>query len=207
MQNINTPLPLYFKHHVPVQNWQEIKTKLDDLLELQTESHLLEIGEGKSTYNVKKDGNSVNPLDWDCLHYLFPEVWGAVKYAMNQWKLEYTRLDISQCWTNRHKHTGKTAFHKHGVDTQFVIAYYLNVPENGGDLLIIDPLQYHWNSYNSKVVNVNNTWGWRQKVNTGDMIIMPNFLLHGTEENKNQNEDRYVLTINVSGYSPIGENV
>lgn len=199
METHNTPLPLFFKHHVPVQNWEIIKEQLDILLEYQNEYHGLEIGNAKSTYNVKREGRTVNPLDWPCLQYLLPEVWRAVFHATKEWHLDYTKFDVTQCWTNRHKPTGKTAFHKHGVGTHYVIAYYLNVPEDGGDLLMIDPLEYHWNSYQSKIIDVNNTWGWRHKVKTGDMIIMPNFLVHGTDENKNVNQDRYVLTINVTG--------
>jgi hypothetical protein len=202
----NSPLPLFFKYHVPVQNWDTIKNNLDDLIELQNDQHGLELGNSISTYNVKRNGEIVNPLDWDCLQYLVPEIWKVVFHATKQWNLDYTEFDVTQCWTNKHKYTGKTAFHKHGVNTHYVIAYYLNVPKDGGDLLMIDPLQYHWNSYSSKVIDTNNNLGWRQKVNTGDMIIMPNFLIHGTDENKNINEDRYVLTINVLGRF-IGENV
>ena len=199
IESHNMPLPLFFKHHVPVQNWETIKNNLDELITLQNDQHELELGNSVSTYNIKRKGVIVNPLDWDCLQYLLPEIWKVILHASKQWNLDYTAFDITECWTNRHKHTGKTAFHKHGVNTHFVIAYYLNVPENSGDLLIIDPLSYHWNSYSSRIIDANNNLGWRKKVNTGDMIIMPNFLLHGTGENKNINENRYVLTINAVG--------
>ena len=193
------PLPLFFKHHVPVQNWELIKSKLDELAELAPENHGIEVGNARSTYNIKRDGRVVNPLDWECLQYLLPEVWNTILHASKQWKLVYTDFNITQCWTNIHKFGGKTTFHKHGVATNFVIAYYLNVPEDSGDLLMIDPLEYHWNSYHSAEVDANNRWGWRNKVNTGDLVLMPNFLTHGTSENKNPNEDRYVLTINAEG--------
>lgn len=201
MENIHSPLPLIFRHHVPVQNWEAIKEKIDNLLDAMDERHPLEQNASQSTYDVAQNGNAFNLLTWDCLKYLEPEIWKAVIYATKQWHLDYNKFEIAQCWSNRHKHTGKTAFHKHGVYTQYVIAYYLSVPENSGDLLIIDPMEYHWNSYNSKMIDECNTWGWRQKVKTGDMVIMPNFLIHGTDENRNLNEDRYVLTLNVSGFN------
>lgn len=200
IQNNYTPLPLFFRHHVPVQNWDTIKSKLDDLVAYAYDhDHDLEIGRAKSTYNTKRDGHFVNPLDWECLQYLLPEISNVTHHAVKEWKLNCTAYRVTQCWTNVHKLGGRTAFHKHGVATSFVIAYYLNVPEDSGDLLMIDPLEYHWNSYNSPEVARNNDFGWEHKVKAGDMIIMPNFLIHGAGENKNPNEDRYVLTINVEG--------
>jgi hypothetical protein len=199
MEIYNTPLPLYFKNHVPVQNWDAIRNKCDDLLAIMPDQHGLESGNAKSSYDVRDvNGNLINPLGIDCFNYIRPHIWEAVKFAAEHWLMEYDKYDITQCWTNRHLPGGKTLFHKHGASTQIVIAYYLNVPENSGNLLIVDPLEYHWSGYHSVRNDINNQNGWVVPVKTGDMVIMPNFLIHGTEENTS-NDNRYVLTVNIQG--------
>jgi len=199
MQNYYTPLPLYFKEHVPVENQDAILKHCDDILATIKDQHGLEIGPAKTSYEQSnRVGDNLKILNTDLFTYLMPKVWEAISYVSKEWMLEYNAYHITQCWTNRHYPGGKTKFHKHGATTQMVIAYYLNVPENGGNLLIKDPMEYHWAGYNSNKSDLNNQEGWVVPVQTGDMVVMPNFLTHGSEENTGT-DARYVLTFNIMG--------
>lgn len=86
---------------------------------------------------------------------------------------------IDDSWFNIHWKTGKTLIHTHGKHIKYVCTYYLSVPKNSGRFLY--KKNQEWKSI---------------EIKTGDFLIFPGDLLHGTEENFSD-QQRITLTTNI----------
>jgi uncharacterized protein (TIGR02466 family) len=199
MINIDPWSPIILKDNCPVQEWSSIKVKCDNVLTQigtdPTNNSYLETGDALSSV-ISKD----RPYMWDDFNYFKEWLSPRLDEAVTKWKLNYNRYAIAGSWVNIHNKTGKTSIHCHrGCD--IVVVYYLNVPPNSGRLIVRDPLEYHWaNSVSHERGYLDSRGGYPIEVQTGDVIIFPGWLYHGTEES-NSEDPRYIMSINYTGTS------
>jgi uncharacterized protein (TIGR02466 family) len=189
--------PVIFKDHCPVQNWEGIKKRADNLLSNTPSNSQLELGDSLSSVITVKHG-AEPPYSWSEFEYFINWLRDKIPEIERQWKLSYNEYTIAGSWINRHYRTGKTAEHCHR-GCEIVVTYYLHVPENSGRFIARDPMENHWNntiSHERGALDLSH--GYPIEVKTGDVLFFPGWLLHSTEES-NSDEGRYVMSTNFSG--------
>jgi uncharacterized protein (TIGR02466 family) len=103
---------------------------------------------------------------------------------------------LSNGWLNYFNTGEGLSLHDH-AGSLLAATYYVNVPENSGDIYFNDPrgaIDWDWRSdgkvkYTSKLIRI--------KPKAGQIIMFPAFLFHGVEENKS-NKPRITVTTNIS---------
>ena len=108
---------------------------------------------------------------------LFTKVYG--------YKEEVTRLVVTNSWSNKQKKSGKTRTHHHKT-ADWVMNAYLNVPENGGKLIVYPP-------------NIDNNFAYEPRkidVKTNDVLVFPAWMYHETEVSQSD-EDRVTMSYNI----------
>lgn len=180
------PTPIYKTHYsgdlTKIAEWA-LSTCKDQ------PDYLLEKGGGKSSYSSTHDVLLKDPCnelrEWLILQSQL--VWDL-------WDLADMSRYVHRSWFNWHPPGAWTDEHDHG-GTHMVITVYLNQPENGGNIQFKDPMQYTWAAWPRKE---SSAYDWKSiTVKTGDVLIFPGFLRHRTETN-NSNQDRLVMTTNIS---------
>lgn len=161
---------------------------LADNSKFQNYGNLLEVGDAGSSAH-----DYVNQP-----HLLLPEFTQWVLERASEvfalWRMQTTKPVIARSWVNRHRKGGWTNFHTH-PNTDLVVAAYVQVPKNGGNLLVIDPLENHWFGMPT-MRNLNQTGVPFPAVNDKVYFFAP-FIRHATEVS-NSDRDRWVLTININ---------
>jgi len=163
---------------------------LQDTIKMFCSSHKLNTG-------LERDGGLSSSSDPDA-----PHNWPSVKPFLNwvdgvswqiwqEWNypIEHPRI-LSGSWVNKHPPGAWTDEHQHG-QVPMVIVFYIDKPNDSGNLEIANPLYYHW----SGTLKPNIEW-IEVPVKTGDVIIFPGWVKHRTQKNRSS-EDRYVMSINV----------
>lgn len=197
MRVIDPWSPIILKDHCPIQNWELIKDKTDNLLGNIPVNSQLELGNSISSVITLQQGTEP-PYTWSEFSYFIDWLRNKIPEVERQWKLSYEEYTVAGSWINRHYRTGKTAEHCHR-GCEIVIVYYLQVPENSGRLIVRDPLEGNWNStisHERSAMDLTN--GYPIEVKTGDVIFFPGWLMHSTEESQSD-EGRYVMSTNFSG--------
>ena len=128
-----------------------------------------------------------------------PKVIGRI---WDLWSLEKTAKPfIGESWINCHPKGASVGPHHHqGVE--IAIACYLDVPENGGRLMVKSPLEiYNYAMPMDNCFAIEDGRRWRYiDVETNDVILFPGWLHHMTEPNRNINgEERWMMSANVYG--------
>jgi ectoine hydroxylase-related dioxygenase (phytanoyl-CoA dioxygenase family) len=102
---------------------------------------------------------------------------------------------IMRGWINRQKPMESLPIHDHGV-TVLACVYYVNAPDNCGDLLLVDPRGSHnWDiAVENNVIGVKHK---RIKPVSGKIVLFPAYLLHMVEINRST-ETRICVATNVS---------
>ncbi len=141
---------------------------------------------------VSSSSDSNAPHNWPSLRPFLNWVDPISLKIWNHWgyPLNHDRV-LSGSWVNRHPHGAWTDEHQHGM-IPMVIVFYLDNPENGGNLEVANPLFYHWSG---TIKTAGFEWV-EVPVTTGDVIIFPGWLNHRTQKNKSD-KDRIVMSINV----------
>jgi len=111
----------------------------------------------------------------------------------DHWHLSKHRArKIGSSWVNIHPKGAWTAEHQHG-SASMVVVLYINQPEGGGNLEILDPMLYNWSSVPGRLTGR----VWREvPVQTGDVVIFPGWVMHRTQKNTSD-EDRIVASFNI----------
>jgi len=152
-------------------------------------------GNGSGTsYNMSKD-----PIDWQ--PHLWIELTDFVTWIKEQateifkiWKFEYTNPIIDNSWVNRHQKDGSTGSHYHHF-CDLVVTAYVQAPIQSGNLIVTDPLEYHWLGFRS-YINADISHGNRILSKDNKVLFFAPFLRHETEINQT-NEDRWVMSFNI----------
>jgi uncharacterized protein (TIGR02466 family) len=184
--------PIIIKTHYNGWDWKKMEPVCEDLIKTTNiKTHLEEGDAYSSAPNTIKQPHVIQEFQpfFDFIkpvvdHILFSE-WGLYKHH---------HYIVSNSWVNFHGMGGTTINHHHGA-TALTLACYLNLPENGGYIQYLDPLEYQKGFHLKE--NGDDMWNWRTvRAKTGDVLMFPGWIRHRTEPNNNSNEKRWVLTAN-----------
>ena len=107
---------------------------------------------------------------------------------------------INNIWLNINHYKDFNIAHDH-PGCIFSGVYYLNTPENCGNIKFLNPvmdhLQYYWEQ-NLKTHNCFTSSEWWLPSKSGRLYIFPHFLKHYVEPNMNKDEPRASLSFNLS---------
>ena len=155
-----------------------------------------------------ESGKSTGELDL----YLYKKIemkWlidQATNHVNNFWKtLDYrrgARPVVTSSWANLHTHGQVTGEHSHcggAVKAHISAVYYLKKPENSGNILFTDPLEYIHKM--TPAHNYDEAFGSTYQevvVDQFDLIMFPSWLKHHTKPNMSH-DDRVAISINFTG--------
>jgi hypothetical protein len=149
----------------------------------------LEVGNAGSTA-----GNFENmPHTWPELRDFLGYATECARKILESWKFVYDDIGINRSWINRHQKGGWTNWHAHH-HADLVLVAYLKAPPNSGNLVLADPMEYHWSGMPVDLSN-NHGRSFIIKTETNKIVFMAPFIRHSTETN-NSDEDRWVLSVN-----------
>ena len=124
------------------------------------------------------------------INHSVEKYWEALNYS------EVWHPGISQMWANQYPKGGYASVHNHSPMWLTGVFYLVN-EENMGDIYFVDPnralLDMQPLSDNSRYVNQNTT----VPVRTGDLVIFPGWLPHGTYPNTTD-KTRIVIPFEIS---------
>lgn len=154
-------------------------------------SHSLEKDGGKSTHSLNRTLHhnfEFNPL----IDAIYPHL---TEYYKNLHLSPHLKPVISSMWANSHTFGAWSDLHIHSVH-HLVGCYYLDFSKNSGDLLFLNPMEYHYNYFPFSEHGQNiNTWT-AANVQQDDLILFPAFLKHKTEKNQSC-EQRISINFNI----------
>lgn len=150
---------------------------------------------GQSSVAYSRTTNDM-PHMWDELEGYRNHLNSIFDDVLSSWRINGIPYGPIDSWINEHPKGAWTDEHNHR-GAAFTIVYYLKVPENGGTLLVRDPLEYHWgNSHGTEQRGSDNQiWCSVGPVKTGDILLFPGWLYHKTERNESE-ESRFVMSTN-----------
>lgn len=213
------PFPFIFKTKFDFKFKEKKKdiSKLMEITQFHTEEQKLVTPEkGGGFTSAIMGGATTEGDDGEIIGFPCPHEWnsfdGFNEWVSHQidtiwdvWKLiPQIPKGITESWINKHPPGAWTSAHHHqGVN--IAAACYLNVPENGGGLLVRNPLQIYKYSepirpdYYGCGDDLDNGMDWELiPVETNDVLFFPGWLWHKTQVNNNENgEDRYVMSCNI----------
>lgn len=192
---INPYPPILFKAHWDGFTKEHVEIAREIMAGAEEGGSLeLEIGEARSSVSNQANAPHKHPafksfFDWQ--HEIATEI------LFGQLLLEsYMPYWITNSWVNCHKKGGWTYAHAHGM-CSLSIAAYLQMPENGGYLMIKDP-HFDLRSIQRKNRNPGSLEEYQPVTAvTGDVLFFPGWLQHQTQMNMSDDE-RWVLTTNYS---------
>jgi uncharacterized protein (TIGR02466 family) len=150
----------------------------------------LEVGDAGSTAAIQADP----PHTWNELKRFNNYVERQAAKIFEIWGLPFKKIIIDSSWFNRHGQGGMTNYHVHaGAD--LVLAAYIKAEPNSGNLLMIDPLEYHW--FSTKSLRLRDMLeGDSMPVASNKVYFFAPFIRHATEPNES-GEDRFVISYNI----------
>lgn len=103
-------------------------------------------------------------------------------------------LSLSRGWVNKQCPGKSLAVHDH-APAVLAAVYYVNSPENSGDLLLVDPRgSANWERNTEG--NVSNVKHVRIKPVAGKLVLFPAYILHMVEQN-NSKQNRISIATNI----------
>jgi uncharacterized protein (TIGR02466 family) len=138
--------------------------------------------------------NSTHPHNWPELSQFVNWVLDKADKIFKEWKFEYGGIEITKSWINKHQQGGWTNSHYHHYNDLALVAY-IQAPENSGNLLMTDPMEYHWMGFRS-YINAEILMGSSIPVRDNKVVFFAPFIRHGTEKN-HSNIDRWALSMNI----------
>ena len=184
-----------YKHPLELDTASKLKIRefLNDIFNVMEgyTFHTLEQAGGKSTHFINRNLHQ-SKIFYPLIDKIYPHL---NEYYKKLQLSPYLQPVISSMWANSHMNQAWSDLHIHSVH-HLVGCYYLDLPEDSGDLVFLNPLEYHFNSMPfSEKGQADTTWkcaGARQ----GDLILFPSFLKHKTEKNQSTNQ-RISINFNI----------
>lgn len=143
-------------------------------------------------------GSSANnhdnqPHTWPELQPYYDWMLERSKEIFKLWEMEDDPY-IDRSWINRYGKGGVLNQHRH-ANTDLIAVSYIQVPKNGGDLILVDPLEYHWFRMPSNN-NLQMYFGQNIPVATNDVLFFAGFLRHSVEPNESDHY-RWIISTNI----------
>lgn len=152
------------------------------------------IGDATSSHNVTIDGKNI----LDCFHELKTKIFLEVQNYSELIGIDSNKLVFDNSWCNIQKKNSRLIFHIH-PNSIISGALYIKMDENSSHIAFKNPNPF---SVYAKYFNINdkiskyNIQYCHVKPNTGDLILFPSWLEHGSYYD-NLSEERIVLSFNV----------
>lgn len=165
----------------------EIDTGLDEYFNLTLENELKAV---KAPNNDVWSYNSTRILE------LKNKIFESLDTVLSSYFTEQfpNKLCFLNGWVNAQQPGEDLALHSHG-GAWLVSTYYVRVPKNSGDLLLVDPRGgVDWD-----LTHEGNTLGVKYRRITptpGKLVIFPGYVMHSVETNKS-NENRISVATNI----------
>ena len=187
--NLFAPIMYKFKFEF---DWANLKPLVDEHLNKASQNSDLERGDTQSSVYVSHN----QPHTWKefepFVKWLDPIITKLTKIN----NFDNNNYKITWSWFNKHSLNGSTNEHCHGSET-FVIVCYLKCEPNSGNIVFMDPLEYHKSTYPTNQMFPEKFKYKELEVTTNDVVIFPGWLKHSVKPNQT-NSDRYILSINVT---------
>ena len=142
--------------------------------------------------NIVTDPNQ--PHYWPELSHFTSWMLNKADEIFKMWQFEYSGIEIVKSWVNRHQQGGWTNAHYH-LYSDLVVSAYIQAPQGSGNLVITDPMEYHWMGHRTSI-NTDILLGNSIPVRDNTVLFFAPFLRHHTEINQTQ-QDRWVLSLNL----------
>ena len=213
------PFPYVFKAHYDFK-FEENRAKIEALMNTSNyiiDKHDLrtpEMGGGTTSVvmlgtGTKEDDGTITPFEpphaWKEWEH-FTTVWlpEQLESIWQAWRLEPAKKYISESWINEHPPGAWTEEHDH-QNVTIAMGCYLNVPRDGGRLMMRNPMQpYKYSepihhTYWDKSPETGDDMSWSYiPVATNDVVFFPGWLRHKTEVNNNGwEQSRYIMSLNI----------
>ena len=133
----------------------------------------------KSDYGV---GIDIQKLDNPLIKSLYEEIHTCLHSVVYDTYSQRYVYKLTRSWMSRQNPGKNLDVHAHG-GIAFAAVYYVNVPENSGDLLLLDP-RGGVNWFNETGGTNSSVIYHRIKPKAGNLVVFPGFLLHEVETNK-----------------------
>tara|TARA_B100000902_G_C27180218_1_gene848548 strand:+ start:445 stop:1122 length:678 start_codon:yes stop_codon:yes gene_type:complete len=199
------PFPLIFKTQYDFR-FDEIRSKVEDHVaeaKEYTEKNNRTTPEGgggtSSVVLLNKGPQYEPPHRWKEFEPFINFIQRDAEVVWKEWNFEErAQKVIGESWINSHPTGGFTSqHHHHGIHMAMVA--YLYVPENGGNLLVKNPMTMYQHGLPMSQENYYKNQWRTVEVKTNDVVILPAWLDHMTEVNQSE-ENRYVMSLNVKGF-------
>ena len=198
----------------PSQEYERISTLLDGIFASDYED---KTGWAKERSEIDPL-NAISTAHYDSysLHHNREMNWlneQVEQYAYVYWRFlgmtEDWELEMQDCWSNRHLEGGVTGLHLH-PQRHISAAYYMSVPENGGDFYFRSFHEQTWFAWPNELgwdegydewkqdrkLLTGLTYNYPMNVKTGDLMFWPSFMRHETGLNKST-DPRVVISYNM----------
>ncbi len=217
LHDIN-PFPYVFKAKYDFK-FEENRAKIEDLINKSKsiiDEHGLrtpELGGGTTSVvmlgtGTKGEDGKIKPFEpphaWKEWEH-FTTVWlpEQLERVWSEWRLEPAKKYISESWINEHPPGAWTEEHDH-QNVTIAMGCYLNVPRDGGRLMLKNPMQSYkysepiHHTYWDKSPTTGDDMSWAYvPVETNDVVFFPGWLRHKTEVNNNRKKSRYIMSLNI----------
>jgi uncharacterized protein (TIGR02466 family) len=184
--NLFSPLIWKFKYQF---QWDQIEDRVRQLISSVEENSKLEKGDAISTVSLPEN---LQPHTW----LEFRDFQLRLGLAIDDIKKEYQfvnkKSQVIQSWINLHRSGGETIQHTHNAVT-FAVAAYLKCPPGSGNIVFVDPLEYHKSNF---PIYPEESGFKELPVETNDVIIFPGWLKHYVKPNQS-GQERFVFTLNI----------
>ena len=158
---------------------------------------------GVTSVVLSQDQKYPMPHEWPEFAEFEQFVMRSTVQVLRKWHCDPgVKRAVMKSWINVHPQGAYTEEHNHqGV--LMAVAAYLNVPKNGGNLLVKNPLTPYkfgepmHRTYFSEAEGRDGMEWSSVPVETGDVLFFPGWLNHKTEENSST-ENRFVMSWNIS---------
>lgn len=158
---------------------------------LDADSHDVLDGDAKSSHYSNSDCIS------GIVKNTLPDFKDMVEYYLNLYSdvMGIQKVEIANSWFNIQNKNSLLKYHTH-PGSVVSLAFYVNVPNGSTGIVFDNPNSI--SKFNNMIVQSNpHNHGWyRLDVKAGDLVMFPSWLQHGSNYEKNQSNNRTVISIN-----------
>lgn len=184
--------PLIYKFQYDFDFDEGLRNRIDAHINSTNQNSALEYGQAwASVYSTTN-----YPHVWQRFVPLMEFLDERLKQIFADNRLLTDEYSIVNSWYIKHLRGGITAEHHHN-QTDFSVVCYLNCPPNSGNIVFMDPLEYHKSRYPISTFEPKKFREYEFEVHTNDVLIFPGWLRHSTTANETD-EGRYIMAIDIA---------
>lgn len=182
--------PLLYKFQYPFK-WETLENKVENYLSLAEKNSDLETGNAWSSVSIEEN----QPHTWPEFQKFLLYIDFVLLQIAEANKFITKKYQVNRSWINKHLKDGATLEHHHN-QTTFVIVCYLKCPKNSGNIVFVDPLEYHKSNYPISTLTPEMGRDTEIQVSTNDVVIFPGWLKHYVTPSKSD-DSRYIMSMDV----------